>query len=256
MRNQQELRPYEPLVETLGKCIGIFGLFIGCSFIYGYFYQLFLFMKFDADWLVSMYPTEALVRIGIPWVLSIAAIAAVLYFIFPKAESLRVGVQVIGVCALLLLLLAVWALRYFGVTYSGSSIFSAVEFLFYALCVAGFIPWGLKKYREKHSAGDVASDLIVGVAFSCVFIPYMMSSSHAGDINLMPDKTPVVWSGDKPVGVLLGIADSKFIVLSCSDFKTVKIYEPSEENSVASIGQSNQCQNKSLSVSLRESPAA
>lgn len=244
MSSQVELRPYEPLVESLSKYIGLFGLFIGCSFIYGYFYQLFFFIQFDAGWVVSMYATEALVRVGIPWTLTLAAIALALFYVFPKAESYNLGILAIALVGVIIELSLTSVLQYFGTDIASSSVFSMMEFVFYAFCGVSFIPWGLKKYREKHSTASVASDLIIGVGFSCVFVPFMTSSSEATDIKYLFSKTPLVWSDGKAVGVLLGIADSKFIALSCSDMKTIKIYEPSDQHSVAKKKPSEDCQGR------------
>ncbi|WP_163028919.1 hypothetical protein [Pseudomonas viridiflava] len=242
MNDHTEIRPYDALVEKLGRYIGVFGLFLGCSFIYGYFYQLFFSMQLDAVWLVSVYSTEALIRIGIPWVLSLAAIALILFCMFPKAESFNFGVLFIAVVGAIIALSLASLFQYFRVSISSSPVYSIIEFTFYGFCAVSFIPWGLKKYSEKYSRTSVAVDLIVGIGFSCVFVPFMTSASDARDIGYLYDKIPLVSSEGKTVGVLLGITDSKFVVLSCSDMKTIKIYEPSDQYSVAKKPISEDCQ--------------
>jgi len=241
MTSQERTRDYEPLLERLSKVIGVFGVFLAASFLYGYFYQLVFFVKFDAGWLISLYSIESIIGVGIPWVLGIALVSVILFLCFPAVESFRKGMRFLLLFVAVVAFLLMTLLQYFGFEFGKSPAYALLEFSTYVLCVAGTLPSALRKYLEGHSAGDVMGDLIFGLMFCCLFIPSMMAMSKATDIKLMFKGSPLIELEGKVVGVLLGSTADKYIVLSCDDYRSVKLFNQSSDVSVMPRSDFSQC---------------
>lgn len=232
MTSQESARDYEPLLERLGKIVGVFGVFIAASFLYGYFYQLIFFVKFDSGWLISLYSTESIVGVGVPWVLGITIVSVILFVCFPAVESFRRGMRWLLVCVAVGGFSLLYLLQHSGFELGKSPVYEILEFSTYVLCCAGTLPSALRKYLEGYSASDVMGDLIFGLIFSCLLIPSMMAMSRATDVRLMFPGYPLIKSDDRILGVLLGNAADKYIVLTCDDYTSVKLYDHSSDYSV------------------------
>lgn len=241
MGKEKEFRSYEELLEYLAKLVGVFGVFLAFSFLYGYFYQVFFFEKFDSEWLISLYAVDEIIAVGVPWTLCIAVAALLFYLAFPALENLRKGIQLVLVIASLLGCMILLIRKNLGGEVGGGHSYWVLEFAFYAVCAGGALPVALRKYREKHGLANVAVEFMIGVVMLCVFIPFMMAGSKAMDIRLFFSESPLFKLDGKVNGVLLGNAKEKYIVLSCDDFRTITLYEYSGSNSIVPRSSVEEC---------------